>query len=110
MRKTAKSRYEYKIEKTEAKIEKLNKKEELEDAIVATAAEILATQEEVQAMEAARVAENDVFLKAKIQGSVNLVQVKAAVHGLRTTRTTRPSQGRGHPPGSRRRSSRSSRG
>jgi len=111
-RETEKSRYEYKIEKTEAKIEKLNKKkEELEDSIVATDAEILATQEEVQAMEDARVAENDEFLKAKeddeaaaellgvaighlsafygnndidqgeVQGSVNLVQVKAAVHG-----------------------------
>ena len=66
MREAAKSRSKHKIEKTEAKIEKLNKtKEELEDAIVATAAEILATQEEVQAMEDALVAENDEFLKAK---------------------------------------------
>ena len=65
-RETEKSRHKYKIEKTEAKIEKLNKKKEkLEDAIVATDAEILAAQEEVQTIEAARVAQIDVFLKAK---------------------------------------------
>merc|ERR1719158_1989841 len=60
------SRYAYKIEKTEAKITKLNeKKQELEDAIVATDAEILATQEEVAAMEAQRTAENGAYLQAK---------------------------------------------
>merc|ERR1719247_3144590 len=60
------SRYAYKIEKTEAKITKLTeKKEELEDAIVATDAEILATHEEVAEMEATRTAENGAFLRAK---------------------------------------------
>jgi len=53
VKETEASRYAYKIEKTEARITKLNeKKAELEDAIVATDAEILATQEEVAAMEA----------------------------------------------------------
>merc|ERR1719247_726380 len=101
------SRYAYKIEKTEAKITKLTeKKEELEDAIVATDAEILATHEEISEMEAQRTAENGAFLQAKsddeaaagllgvaighmsafyknegidqgeIQGSINLVQKK----------------------------------
>merc|ERR1719271_2397430 len=60
------SRYAYKIEKTEAKITKLTeKKEELEDAIVATDAEILATHEEVAEMEATRTAGNGAFLQAK---------------------------------------------
>merc|ERR1719460_3128927 len=101
------SRYAYKIEKTEAKITKLTeKKEELEDAIVATDAEILATHEELDQMTATREAENGAFLQAKsddeaaagllgvaighmsafyknegidqgeIQGSINLVQMK----------------------------------
>ena len=54
-RETEKGRHKYKIEKTEAKIEKLNKKKEkLEDAIVATDAQILATQQEVQTSTRAR--------------------------------------------------------
>ena len=66
VKETEASRYAYKIEKTEAKITKLNeKKQELEDAIVATDAEILATQEEVAAMEAARTADNGAYLQAK---------------------------------------------
>merc|ERR1719258_413699 len=66
VKETEASRYAYKIEKTEAKITKLNeKKQELEDAIVATDAEILATQEEVAAMEAQRTADNGAFLQAK---------------------------------------------
>merc|ERR1719359_316794 len=108
VKETEASRYSYKIEKTEAKITKLTaKKEELEDAIVATDAEILATQEEVAEMEATRTAENGAFLQAKsddeaaagllgvaighmsafyknegidqgeIQGSINLLQKKA---------------------------------
>ena len=52
----------YKIEKIEAKITKLiETKEELEDAIVATDAEILATHEELDEMEATQTAENGVF-------------------------------------------------
>merc|ERR1719247_3361088 len=66
VKETEASRYAYKIEKTEAKITKLTeKKEELEDAIVATDAEILATHEEVAEMEATRTAENGAFLQAK---------------------------------------------
>merc|ERR1719258_486597 len=66
VKETEAARYAYKIEKTEAKITKLNeKKQELEDAIVATDAEILATQEEVAAMEAARTADNGAYLQAK---------------------------------------------
>merc|ERR1719197_2440194 len=59
VKETEASRYAYDIEKTEAKITKLNeKKHELEDAI-------LATQEEVAAMEAQRTADNGAFLQAK---------------------------------------------
>merc|ERR1719247_131788 len=66
VKETEASRYSYKIEKTEAKITKLTeKKEELEDAIVATDAEILATHEEIDEMEATRTAENGAFLQAK---------------------------------------------
>merc|ERR1719271_1018697 len=60
------SRYAYKIEKTEAKITKLTEtKEELEDAIVATDAEILATHEEIDEMTATRTADNGAYLQAK---------------------------------------------
>merc|ERR1719265_855630 len=66
VKETEASRYSYKIEKTEAKITKLTEqKEELEDAIVATDAEILATHEELDEMEATRTAENGAFLQAK---------------------------------------------
>jgi len=66
VKETEASRYSYKIEKTEARITKLTeKKEELEDAIVATDAEILATHEEIDEMEATRTAENGAFLQAK---------------------------------------------
>merc|ERR1719258_927869 len=54
------------VKETEAKITKLTEtKEELEDAIVATDAEILATHEEIDEMEATRTAENGAFLQAK---------------------------------------------
>ena len=66
VKETEKGRYEYKIEKTEAKITKLTvTKEELEDAIVATDAEILVTHEELGEMEATQTAENGAFLQAK---------------------------------------------
>merc|ERR1719456_1097924 len=66
VKETEASRYAYKIEKTEAHWTKLNEKEqELEDAIVATDAEILATQEELAAMEAQRTADNGAYLQAK---------------------------------------------
>merc|ERR550537_1047626 len=66
VKETEASRYSYKIEKTEARITKLTeKKEELEDAIVATDAEILATHEELDQMTATREAENGAFLQAK---------------------------------------------
>jgi len=61
-----KSRYEYKIEKTEAKIVKLTeKKEELEAAIIQTQKEIDMTHEEITEMEATRTEEHDAFLEAK---------------------------------------------
>jgi len=61
-----KSRYEYKIEKTEAKIVKLTeKKEELEASIVATQKEIDLTHEEIIEMEDTRTQEHDAFLEAK---------------------------------------------
>jgi len=60
------SRYNYKIEKTEAKITKLTEvKEQLEDAIASTDAEILATHEEIAELEATREAENGAFNTAK---------------------------------------------
>ena len=66
VKETEASRYAYKIEKTEAHLTKMNeKKSELEDAIVATDAEILATQEELAAMEAQRTADNGAYLQAK---------------------------------------------
>ena len=52
----------YQVEKIEAKITKLTEtKEELEDAIVATDAEIPATHEELDEMEATQTAENSAF-------------------------------------------------
>merc|ERR550537_1194758 len=66
VKETEASRYAYKIEKTEAKITKLTEvKEELEDAIVATDAEILQTHEEIDEMTADREAENGAFQQAK---------------------------------------------
>merc|ERR1719453_1039632 len=63
---TEASRYSYKIEKLEAKNTKLNEqKESLEDAIIATDAEILATNEELDDATATRTAENGAFLQAK---------------------------------------------
>merc|ERR1719460_2400599 len=66
VKETEASRYSYKIEKTEAKITKLTEqKEDLEDAIVATDAEILATHEELDEATATRTAENGAFNQAK---------------------------------------------
>merc|ERR1719218_482320 len=96
VKETQASRYAYKIEKTEAKITKLNeKKAELEDAIVATDAEILATQEEVAAMEAARTADNGAFLQAKAddEAAAQLLGVASATCP-RSTRTRASTRGR----------------
>ena len=61
-----KSRYEYKIEKTEAEIAKLTeKKEELEASIIATQGEIDQTREEISEMESTRAEEHDAFVEAK---------------------------------------------
>merc|ERR550537_2020165 len=66
VKETEHGRYAYKIEKTEAKITKLTEnKESLEDAIVATDAEILATHEELDEATATRTAENGAFNQAK---------------------------------------------
>merc|ERR1719230_604103 len=63
---TDRDRHKYKIQKTEAKITKLTeKKEELENSIANTDAEILATHEELDAATATREEENGAFLQAK---------------------------------------------
>merc|ERR1719261_491508 len=66
VKETEKSRYGYAIEKIEAKITKLQEqKDELENALAETKAEILATEEEVEQMTADRKAGNGAFQQAK---------------------------------------------
>merc|ERR1719409_2240023 len=78
-----KSRYEYKIEKTEAKIVKLTeKKEELEEAIVATQMEIDQTHEEITDMENTRTEEHDAFKEAKDMDEQAIDLLKMAVEHL----------------------------
>merc|ERR1719261_2383557 len=78
-----KSRYEYKIEKTEAKIVKLTeKKEELEAAIIETDAQILSTHEDLQEMEATRTEENAQFKQAKSDDEAAIELLGQAIEHL----------------------------
>merc|ERR1719191_1957777 len=70
------SRYEYKIERTDAKIMKLtSKREELESTLTATIASILATKDDIKAMEDARKEQHAAFESAKSddEGAVKLL-------------------------------------
>merc|ERR1719313_3083978 len=70
------SRYEYKIERTDAKIMKLTSKlEELEVTLQATIASILATKDDISAMEDARKEQHAAFESAKSddEGAVKLL-------------------------------------
>merc|ERR1719453_2299391 len=70
------SRYEYKIERTDAKIMKLTSKlEELEGTLQATIASILNTKDDIKAMEDARKEQNAAFQSAKSddEGAVKLL-------------------------------------
>merc|ERR1719265_104279 len=78
-----KSRYEYKIEKTEAKIVKLTeKKEELEAAIIETDANILSTHEDLKEMEATRTEENGQFQQAKSDDEAAIELLGQAIEHL----------------------------
>merc|ERR1719261_535959 len=78
-----KSRYEYKIEKTEAKIVKLTeKKEELEAAIIETDAQILTTHEDLAEMEATRTEENGQFKQAKSDDEAAIELLGQAIEHL----------------------------
>merc|ERR1719261_1786163 len=78
-----KSRYEYKIEKTEAKIVKLTeKKEELEAAIIETDAQILSTHEDLDQMEATRTEENAQFKQAKSDDEAAIELLGQAIEHL----------------------------
>merc|ERR1719261_289117 len=78
-----KSRYEYKIEKTEAKIVKLTeKKEELEAAIIETDAQILTTHEDLNEMEATRTEENAQFKQAKSDDEAAIELLGQAIEHL----------------------------
>merc|ERR1719321_1943602 len=70
------SRYEYKIERTDAKIMKLTSKlEELEGTLQATVASILNTKDDIKAMEDARKEQHAAFESAKSddEGAVKLL-------------------------------------
>merc|ERR1719181_2107924 len=70
------SRYEYKIERTDAKIMKLtSKREELESTLTATVQSILATKDDISAMEDARKEQHAAFESAKSddEGAVKLL-------------------------------------
>merc|ERR1719337_190741 len=70
------SRYEYKIERTDAKIMKLtSKREELENTLQATVASILNTKDDIKAMEDARKEQHAAFESAKSddEGAVKLL-------------------------------------
>jgi len=75
-----KSRYEYKIEKTEAKIVKLTeKKEELEDASIASRKEIDQTHVEFSAMENTRTQEHIAVVEAKDMDEKAIELLKMAI-------------------------------
>merc|ERR1719506_3353295 len=77
------SRYEYKIEKTEAKIVKLTeKKEELEAAITETIALIASTHEEIKQMDDARAEENAQFKQAKSDDEAAIELLGIAIEHL----------------------------
>merc|ERR1719298_320442 len=70
------SRYEYKIERTDAKIMKLtSKREELESTLAATVQSILNTKDDIKAMEDARKEQHAAFESAKSddEGAVKLL-------------------------------------
>merc|ERR1719337_369292 len=70
------SRYEYKIERTDAKIMKLTaKREELESTLAATVQSILNTKDDIKAMEDARKEQHAAFESAKSddEGAVKLL-------------------------------------
>jgi len=80
---TEKSRYAYKIEKHEAKITKLNEqKDELENSIAETKAEILATEEELAQMTSDRQDARGLFKQTKADDEAAAELLRVAIHHL----------------------------